>query len=381
MENINDLIYAYALGCLEQEEKQKFVEQISSKEFNIQELGEYQNLASLLPSILTIENPDPQLKDKVAKKLYFLKDEIKAHRQKNKSSNRTQEVVGNGGEITAEYEDQNPGERPIVQTSEFERLPHSTQDIKSKESNINELPNPDEKFISKTSIKDFNSPGDEIPLLENIVNNPGIAEENDLQNIIEETPDPTRVNKTFLSPPRHHIKRNNHLIIWSSVLFFLLVIGIIFTYLNITSKTNSLNHEVEKLKEEVGSLNMRAIGNQEIQEMLQSSDVRVINLKGTNYNPNSFGKLIIGSDKGIGYIQFAQMPIIPEDKLFQLWVGISGNFIPLKTFQMSDTMGFYSFKMLSIPNEEDISFLMTEESTSGSKIPSNKVYLLGTLKP
>src|SRR5664280_2431684 len=85
MENLNDLIYAYSLGCLNPEEHQKFLEHInSSDELNIQALGEYQNLASLLPSILTIENPDPQLKDNVAKKLYRLKDEIKAQRQKNK---------------------------------------------------------------------------------------------------------------------------------------------------------------------------------------------------------------------------------------------------------------------------------------------------------
>ena len=169
--------------------------------------------------------------------------------------------------------------------------------------------------------------------------------------------------------------------IGGTVLFFLLVIGIIVTYLNITSKTNNLNNEVEKLKNEVGNLNIQLIDSQEIQEMFQSPDVQVINLRGENFNPNSFGKLIIGSDKGVGYIRFAQMPAIPENKLFQLWVSISGNFISLRTFKASDTLGFYSFKMLSLPKGDDISFRITEEPASGSTTPSDKVYLIGILNP
>src|ERR1017187_10859161 len=94
MENINDLIYAYSLGCLDNEELQLFREHFDSgEELNNQKLGEFQNLASLLPTLLTIEIPDPQLKDNVAKKLYRLKDEIKAQRQKNKPSLNVQETI------------------------------------------------------------------------------------------------------------------------------------------------------------------------------------------------------------------------------------------------------------------------------------------------
>jgi hypothetical protein len=53
-----------------------------SKEFDAdfpwKELGEYQNLAALLPVALTIEFPVGELKDKVALKLYNMRDDIKA---------------------------------------------------------------------------------------------------------------------------------------------------------------------------------------------------------------------------------------------------------------------------------------------------------------
>src|ERR1035437_395337 len=326
MENINDLIYAYSLGCLDNEELQRLREHFDSgEELNIQELGEFQNLASLLPSTLKIENPNPQLKDNVAKKLYRLKDEIKAQRQKNKPSLNIQESNGEQG-----------------------------QDFSFKEPEI--LSSVNGAFKSTQ------------------------AEENDVQKIVEVTNSLTSNTEVPLIRPAIPVKKNNNIKIWGFVLFFLLAIGIIAIYLKISLKTNNLVNEVEKLKKEVVSLNTQLIGNQEIKEMLQSPDVQVIKLMGTNFSPNSFGKLIIDSDK-VGYIQFAQMPAIQEDKFFQLWVNMSGGYFSLRTFQASDTMGFYSFKMLNLQNGNDINFLITEEPTSGSTAPSNKVYLQGKFYP
>jgi hypothetical protein len=327
MEDIKDLIYAYSLGCLDNEELQRLKEHFDSGEdYNVQELGEFQNLVSLLPSTLKIENPDPQLKDNVAKKLYRLKDEIKAQRQKNKPPINIQETNGD-----------------------------KSQDSSQKE--------PEELNPEYSAFKSARE------------------EDDDIQNIAEVTNSLSSDKEIPLFRPTAPIKKNYTVMILGVVLFFLLAIGIIVTYLNISLKTNNLDKEVEKLKKEVGSLNIQLIGNQEIQEMLQSPDVQVINLRGTSFNPNSFGKLIIASDKTAGYIKLAQMPVIPGDKLFQLWVMISGSYWSLKTFQASDTMGFYSFKMLNLPKGDDINFLITEEPLNGSTTPSNKVYLRGAFNP
>ena len=78
-----ELIYAFAIGCLDFEEQSAFLDyQSQNPNFYRNELNEYQNLAALLPSILTIENPEADLKLKVAKKLYSFKDEIRAKKKK-----------------------------------------------------------------------------------------------------------------------------------------------------------------------------------------------------------------------------------------------------------------------------------------------------------
>jgi hypothetical protein len=57
---------------------------MDDENFPWKELGEFQNLVALLPSALLIETPSWELKDKVARKLYKLRDEIKSQKEEEK---------------------------------------------------------------------------------------------------------------------------------------------------------------------------------------------------------------------------------------------------------------------------------------------------------
>ena len=74
-----ELIKLEVLDCLNNADAEtlRLSKEVDS-DFPWKELGEYQNLAALLPVALTIEFPVGELKDKVALKLYNMRDEIKA---------------------------------------------------------------------------------------------------------------------------------------------------------------------------------------------------------------------------------------------------------------------------------------------------------------
>jgi hypothetical protein len=74
-----ELIKLEVLDCLnnEDEETLRLSKEVDS-DFPWKELGDYQNLTALLPVALKIEFPVGELKDKVALKLYNMRDEIKA---------------------------------------------------------------------------------------------------------------------------------------------------------------------------------------------------------------------------------------------------------------------------------------------------------------
>lgn len=76
-DKINNLLKAKVIGCISTEEISELKSFMQEDEdFPWAEFGEFQNLAALYPSSLKIELPGQKLKDKVARELYRVKDEI-----------------------------------------------------------------------------------------------------------------------------------------------------------------------------------------------------------------------------------------------------------------------------------------------------------------
>jgi hypothetical protein len=74
-----ELIKLEVLYCLNESDSEALrISKEVDADFPWKELGEYQNLVALLPVALALEFPVSELKDKVALKLYNMRDEIKA---------------------------------------------------------------------------------------------------------------------------------------------------------------------------------------------------------------------------------------------------------------------------------------------------------------
>ena len=73
-----ELIFAGVLGCLDRTDLSKLNEFLKNGGELPSTIGEFQNIAAMLPVMLKAENPPSVLKDKVARKLYRVKDEIRA---------------------------------------------------------------------------------------------------------------------------------------------------------------------------------------------------------------------------------------------------------------------------------------------------------------
>ena len=91
---IYEMISAFAVGCMDKQNYMQFKDYIAEGgDLPKSELGELQNVISMIPVILELENPDPIIKDLVAKKLIGIKDEIKTKimegKKKSFTSSRT----------------------------------------------------------------------------------------------------------------------------------------------------------------------------------------------------------------------------------------------------------------------------------------------------
>lgn len=80
-----ELIKLSTIGCISEEDQTSLNSlMVEDENFPWKELGEFQNLVALLPSALVIETPSWELKDRVARKLYKLRDEVKSQKEEEK---------------------------------------------------------------------------------------------------------------------------------------------------------------------------------------------------------------------------------------------------------------------------------------------------------
>ncbi len=430
-----DLIYAGVLGCLDRGDQAKLNEYINAGGELPSNMGELQNIAAMLPVILHAENPDSQLKDKVARKLYRIKDEIRA--KVNTGSITPAEVFYKNSRENRKA-GSNQDDKVLTNTEPEKFVIEENPEVPSeKESNV--LPDEQAEVLNdsvhedspaeKTS-KDF----EPVTPLRNTFESFKSTREKVLEGNFkdggeEETREETATeNKT---PTREKIKTYERVITkekpsytasakktpyrststkergksferaykskymteestnkkqgmkpWMVIsLFVILLLALTVLYLNFSSEIDNLKFTNDSLKQQVNDLSVKFNSTQEIQSILESADVKVINLGGTGMNPEGRGKLIISESQNKGYLQLSEMPELGQNKAYQLWMQQpDGKYFSLGVFNPSGRVQYFPFKLPQSEGNNITEFLVTEEPGVGSATPGNKVFLTGSLQ-
>ncbi len=420
----SDLIYAGVLGCLDLVDQTKLNEYINSGGELPPNMGELQNIAAMLPIILQAEKPDPELKDKVARKLYRIKDEIRAK-------------INTGTVLPAEIFYRNSRENRKVSSTpgdqlspseDVEKAPQETGGAEKKSSIETE------KEVLKEEIHNEIKSGDFEPVVpvRNTFESFKSTREKVLEGNFENVPEEKEEVKPEVKiPTREKIKTYDRVITkekpsyktsskdtpykitstkergksferaykkkymteetsnknqgikpWLMIsLFIIVLLALIVLYLNFSSEINELKFTNDSLKQQVNDLSVKFSSTQEIQSILESSDVKVINLQGTGINPVGKGKLIISGSQNKGFLQLSDMPALGKNSSYQLWMQLpSGKYFSLGVFNPSGRVQYFPFKIPQSEENNITEFMVTEESSAGAADPGNKVFLTGSLQ-
>ena len=419
-----DYLFAYSLGCLDEEDLNKLEEYLKTGgDFAWQELGEFQNLASLLPSILNLETPPPQLKDKVARNLYKIRNE---KRVKNTSVNASDNTPHESGqseslhaneikasdlfktkteyteedavEKEAESKEKSQGEetsdessidesrfRLNTRTDGFEVV--STQKPSSKlyrPSQVTQIHGRDLRSIIKDNISASENTAEEESQLQEEQLEEG--EEGQPIEGISENIKPEEKKKTYTlhgdfgngSKIEKEKKKFSGTMI-GLLLIIIVVSGILYFYYKFSSEVKNYKANVENLNSRIQKLSSNISTNEALENLLQSKNVRIINLQGTKINPTVYGKLIISFDNSTGFLQFSNMPALAEGKAYQLWISIKGKYSSLGVFTKENRSTYYSFKLPEITSQDGAKFIVTQETSQGAENPSQVIFLTGDL--
>jgi anti-sigma-K factor RskA len=424
----SDLIYAGVLGCLDKTDQTKLNEYISSGGELPSNMGELQNIAAMLPIILQAENPDPELKDKVARKLYRIKDEIRAKvntgavpqaevfysnsRANRKGSEPTGELLTSSdventpqepGEIDSTPQSMEPSNELMKEGISKEDKPVDYEPVVPVRNTFESFKSTREKVLdgifdnaseSKDEIQEEIKPEVKVPTREKISTHERVITKERPTHKTSAKETPYKITSTkergksferaykkkYMTEETSNKKQGIKSWIMPS-LFIILLLALVVLYLNFSSEIDNVKFTNETLKQQVNDLSVKFNSSQEIQNILESSDVRVINLHGTGINPVGKGKLILSVSQTKGYLQLSDMPALGLNSSYQLWMQLpDGKYFSLGVFNPSGRVQYFPFKIPQSDENNITEFMVTEESSTGAAEPGNKVFLTGTLQ-
>jgi anti-sigma-K factor RskA len=147
----------------------------------------------------------------------------------------------------------------------------------------------------------------------------------------------------------------------------------------LTSSLTRTRSELEKAQAQLVATQIESAQKDELLQLLSSSDIRLIELKGLEAAPAASAKLIWNPVARSGILMTNGLPKTPTDKAYELW-GIAGTEpIPAGVFRVND-QGQARLRMPVLAQGKDFDkFAVTLEPAAGVEKPSGPMVLLGSL--
>lgn len=366
---IHEMIAAFAIGCMDKANFMQFKDYLTEGgEFPKGELGELQNIVSMIPIILELETPDHSIKDKVAKKLIGMKDEIKTKIMEEKKgiTRSLAKTMWLDPRVTKHIDSVPPslakakaellGNRKATLTSAYQ--------FGDDDAILKSIP---EKQAPKIPAQPAKPQTEEPKRMEQI---PKTEEPKPLFS--SQTPEQQKVVQ--------HDKGSSSASGWIAILLTIILFSIIGYYT--FSTTESLRKQIDDLKNEVTSLKgMQGTSNDFINnytsliDFFNYKDILVFNLESPTAAEKASARLMLTFTEKEGLIQFKNVKPLQSSECYQIWAMSKGQPYSLGFYQPhgNEYLKITAFPFL--PKEKIESFKVTIEPASGSQSPSENVYL------
>jgi hypothetical protein len=372
---IYEMIAAFTVGCMDKANFMQFKDYLTEGgELPKGELGELQNIISMVPIILELENPDHSIKDKVAKKLIGMKEEIK----------------------TKIIEDKKRTTRPLAKTTWIDprAMKQTTAPLPTKLE-----PKTESTFVKKISTatsayqfgddKEFSTtvPEKPQPKIPAQVEKP-LAEA--APKRMEQIPKIESQQPLFSSQPpeqpkiTQQEKGSSSATGWIAILLTIILFSIIGYYTFTTTESlhkqiDELNSDVTSLKSQLTTSNNFINNYTSLIEFFNFKDIIVYNLVSPAATEKATAQLLLTFTEKEGLIQFKNAKPLQSTECYQAWAISKGQPYSLGFYQPtgSEYLKITAFPFL--PKEKIESFKVTVEPNGGTQSPSANVYL--TISP
>ncbi len=395
-----EFIFPFSLGCLDENDFLIFREYLNSgEEAGLQELGEFQNLTSLLPIILNIETPTSQTKDNVARRLYKIRDEKRG--KSNFNDSQSKKVIDSQSKKIDQESKVSElfGTKIDYANDELESQIQEQKDSEALPKKLKTMTNGFEVVKPKKRPEDFFHSKKDKPDNGGDFNNSENQEKDNLNkntdDILSNNIDENKAGSGSSSQPKKKAytlhgdygqdkkknkKERKYTGIILFVIFLLLVAaGGYYYYQRVAIEVSNYKSHIAGLNNKIENLYSTLSENKNLSEFLRSKNIRVINLESVQKKQSGYGKLLLNFDNSKGYLLLSQMPGLGKGMVYQLWLSMNKTYISMGTFNPGNGEVYFSINLPEITNQDATKFLITEEPAIGSIQPGKAVFLEGSL--
>lgn len=333
---VNEMISAFAAGCMDKENLTQFVKYVKNKgDLPYKELGKMQVLVSMLPIILEQEQPPADLKNKVARALISMQDEIN-------------EKIKNEREKTVEV--------PIAVNPE---LPD--QEIKQEEE----------------------------PAVKSSHDAPKQESRDNINNETKREPQPENIymneNRLFTDVPPRIVEGPSLTPIWIIIALMFIAVGALayYSYSNNASIKESLTRTENSLttvKAELRNASEYINRNSALVDFFNYENIWVVSMAGIDPALNISGKLYIAPNEKEALLQINNLPTPSPENIYQLWLVTKQQTYSIGNFFVEPASRYVKMINLpQVPKEQIERFQITLEPRSGSPLPGGMTYAAGAV--
>jgi len=143
----------------------------------------------------------------------------------------------------------------------------------------------------------------------------------------------------------------------------------------------SLQSELKQEQQRFAALQDDLVKKTELLNVLQARRVDVVVMNGLDVNPRGYGKIIWDPERRTAILQISNLPPVPSDKDYQLWLIKDKKPISAGVFALTQAEGdgFFKIENLAETDKKSIgAFAVTLEPKGGVPQPTGQMYLLGT---
>lgn len=169
----------------------------------------------------------------------------------------------------------------------------------------------------------------------------------------------------------------------ASFALLLISLSLLFYSFNLTRQMTEKDREIENQQVQLSSLQHELRQKEELLSILESREVDVVSLTGMEASPNGYGKIVWDPKNNQALLQVSNLPAIPSDRDYQLWIIKNNKSVSAGIFSISDPEKdtFFKIEQMDPPVDEQSTgaFAVTLEPKGGMPQPTGDMYLMGRM--